>query len=270
MDRPITTGAGDGSAVAKASDGENENGICQYLTWDSTFFGRRIANVTVNRLTGQTMQQIQSWCDVQRIDCLYFLADSSDSETVTLAEDAGFRFVDIRVTLERKIEQLPSSGDTRGSIRPYRADDLSTLRNIARVSHHDSRFYHDKKFPESLCDALYETWIEKSAHGYADIVWVATLQDEPLGYISCHWAPSGNPRIGLFAVAKQAQGLGLGKHLLLEGLRWFAQKGVPTVSVVTQGRNIRGQRLYQGCGFVTRSMQLWYHYWPSSKTPGAT
>jgi ribosomal protein S18 acetylase RimI-like enzyme len=33
------------------------------------------------------------------------------------------------------------------------------------------------------------------------------------------------------------------------------------VSVVTQGRNVAAQRLYQRAGFVTASTQLWYHRW---------
>ena len=33
------------------------------------------------------------------------------------------------------------------------------------------------------------------------------------------------------------------------------------MKVVTQGRNIAGQRLYQRCGFLTRSVELWYHKW---------
>jgi RimJ/RimL family protein N-acetyltransferase len=44
-------------------------------------------------------------------------------------------------------------------------------------------------------------------------------------------------------------------------MSWFAGQDIKTVHVVTQGRNTRAQRLYQRCGFVTRSMELWYHRW---------
>jgi dTDP-4-amino-4,6-dideoxy-D-galactose acyltransferase len=239
----------------------NKNGFCQYLSWDSEFFGRRIARATVNRLTEQAVQLIRDWHTAQRIDCLYFLADSSDPETVRLAEDADFHLVDIRLTLDRQIGKLPPGGSAQALIRQSRPDDLSALRSIAGVSHRDSRFYFDKNFPESLCDALYETWIENSVHGFADIVLVAVVRSEVVGYISCHLASASEPQIGLFAVAEHARGLGLGKQLVWEGLRWFARNGAREVTVVTQGRNIRGQRLYQSCGFQTRSIQLWYHYW---------
>jgi ribosomal protein S18 acetylase RimI-like enzyme len=40
-------------------------------------------------------------------------------------------------------------------------------------------------------------------------------------------------------------------------------------TVVTQGRNIASQRLYQKHGFVTQSIQLWYHRWTSAGTRGS-
>ena len=33
------------------------------------------------------------------------------------------------------------------------------------------------------------------------------------------------------------------------------------ITVVTQGRNARAQRLYQRAGFVTESVRLWFHRW---------
>ena len=33
--------------------------------------------------------------------------------------------------------------------------------------------------------------------------------------------------------------------------------------VVTQGRNIRAQRLYQKNGFIIKSSEIWYHKWVS-------
>jgi len=185
-----------------------------------------------------------------------------------MAEEAGFHFADIRVTLERQLGEAPHPADTLpNSIRPSRPDDVPALRAIARVSHRDSRFYYDKHFSRERCEALYETWIEKSVNGYAEVVLVAELQDKPAGYISCHLSSSGAAQIGLFAVEQTAQGHGLGKQLVFEALRWFTQHGASYVTVVTQGRNSRAQRLYQKCGFVTRLVELWYHYWPIPSNP---
>ena len=37
--------------------------------------------------------------------------------------------------------------------------------------------------------------------------------------------------------------------------------GITYIDVVTQGRNYSAQRLYQRCGFITQSTELWYHKW---------
>jgi len=232
---------------------------CRFLDWDSNFFDRRIARANANRLTPELLPQIERWCDAERIDCLYFLADSADPETVKLAEEAGFHLVDVRVTLAHDLPEIAPDHVSTG-VRPFQPADLPRLKEIARVSHRDSRFYYDQNFPEPLGDRLYETWIENSTRGYAQAVLVAEHQARPAGYITCHSAGGG--QIGLFAVAQEAQGQGLGQQLVLAALQWFRRQGASGVTVVTQGRNVRGQRRYQKCGFSTRSLELWYHYWP--------
>jgi dTDP-4-amino-4,6-dideoxy-D-galactose acyltransferase len=241
--------------------------LCQFLNWDSDFFGYRIARVGPNRLNSGTIEEILKWCKANHIDCLYFLAEADDPDTVNLAEDNSFRFVDIRLTLDKTLEQNPAAGenDAQSIIRPFTPEDVPTLRAIAKASHQDSRFYFDSNFPASRCDALYEMWIEKSCYGYADAVLVADIKGQAVGYISCHLTSQNQGEIGLMGVAANRQGMGLGQKLVNGSLNWFVSQGVTHISVVTQGRNSQAQRLYQRCGFLTRRIQLWYHRWFVSK-----
>jgi dTDP-4-amino-4,6-dideoxy-D-galactose acyltransferase len=236
---------------------------CEYLEWDSRFFGFRIARVTTNRLTPERLKAIRSWCEAMRIACLYFLADSSDRRTAWLAHEASFRLVDLRVTLESDVKGLNSGRDAGGTyaVRPSTPADIQVLRTIARQSHHASRFYYDPNFPTALCDALYETWITKSCEGYADVVLVPELGGRVAGYVSCHLGGNGTGRIGLLAVAPDAQSQGIGRLLVEASRRWFAQQGMGRATVVTQGRNADAQRLYQRGGFITRSVEEWHHRW---------
>jgi dTDP-4-amino-4,6-dideoxy-D-galactose acyltransferase len=240
-----------------------ENAFCQYLDWDSEFFSVRIGRITVNRLTEVILEQVLMWCKFNSIDCLYFLANTDDVRTVRLVEEHDFRCVDIRITLERQIDDFPEAeeGIAQSVVHLCTPMDVQALRAIARVSHHDSRFYHDSIFPISRCDALYETWIEKSCSGYADAVMVAEMDGEPVGYLSCHLLGQSKGQIGLFGIKADLQERGLGRRLIDESLRWFRMQDRKEVTVVTQGRNINAQRLYQKCGFLTRSVQLWYHRW---------
>lgn len=237
--------------------------LCQYLDWDSNFFGYRIARTTVSRLDYGTVERLARWCDAHAIDCLYFLGDSDDALTTRLAEDYRLRFVDIRVTLEQQLDGIPAIGDglAPGLIRLATPNDVSDLRAMARENHRDSRFYYDPRFPPTRCDALYETWIERSCNGYADTVLIAELSGCPAGYVTCHVSDQARGQIGLLGIGAAYQGTRLGQKLLRVALRWFAERGVTRVTVVTQGRNCRAQRLYQRCGFLTQSVQLWYHWW---------
>jgi dTDP-4-amino-4,6-dideoxy-D-galactose acyltransferase len=233
--------------------------ICEYLEWDSEFFGFRIARMTENRLDTDRLAQARAWCATHAIDCLYFLANSDDPQTSNSIRQSGFQPVDIRVTLEQSL--APRTAVPTPAIRTFQPSDLPLLCQIARASHHDSRFYYDPRFPRSRCDLLYEAWIERSVNGWADTVLVAAFGGLPAGYLSCHLADSGVGSIGLVAVSGEHRGKGLGRQLIDAALDYFQTRGMKRVTVVTQGRNIASQRLYQRCGFLTQSVQLWYHYW---------
>ena len=243
------------------------------------------------RLTRETLAAIERWVAREGIECLYFLADSGDPETAPLAEESGFRLVDLRVTLERRgggpgavssagppAAAAPAGGaagtgggrgpeTTAGTpvrVRPATAADLPELRRMAAASHRDSRFYHDPHFDRRRCDALYAGWIEKSCADPAGIVLVAGVPDpagRPAGYITGTIGEDGEGRMGLLAVAAAARGRGVGGELIAAVLDWFAGRGADPVSVVTQGRNVRAQRIYQRFGLSTRSVELWFHRW---------
>ena len=240
------------------------NYFCNYLDWDSNFFDRRIACATVKTLTNEKIDIILNWCVSQAIDCLYFLGSSDDAKTIRLAEDNGFRFVDIRLTLERHFEEdkaILSEQNFSGSIRLVQPDDIPALKAIARRSFRFTRFYFDGYFPPERCDNLYEIWTEKSCHGYSDVVFVAEIQRSPCGFITCQRIDDYRGQIGLIAVKNKFHGKGIGKALVNQSFNWFTMNGMRDVQVVTQLRTIQTQRLYQGSGFLTKSVEFWYHKW---------
>ena len=235
---------------------------CRLLDWDSEFFARRIARLDGSRLTPELAAHALTWSKRHGVDCLYFLADSDDPDTVRLAEDHRFRQVDVRVTLRTRLDEK-TAGASQSVTRPFAPADVPALRALARVSHRDSRFYADPRFARPRCDDLYETWIDNSCRGYADAVLVAQAGGVAVGYVSCHLGEEATGQIGLFAVDTAHRGRGLGAALVTAALGWFAARGARDVTVVTQGRNVAAQRLYQRGGFATHAVQLWYHKWLS-------
>lgn len=238
--------------------------VCRILDWDTSFFGLRIARVTEHRLTVDRLAAIEAWCAEQGVECLYFLADADDDPTVALAELAGFHLVDVRITYERLLEEEldPVVTGPRLRIRPVEPRDLDHLKALARINHTDTRFFTDPRFSKERTAELYATWIEKSLNGYADATFVAEAVGEARGYITCHLEREHSAgSIGLTGVDADWRGHGIGRALVHASLHWFARQRLTKVSVVTQGRNIGAQRLYQRSGFVSASVQLWYHRW---------
>lgn len=205
------------------------------------------------------MTELLSWCAENRIECVYLLADSDDPQTSRLVEANEFLLADVRITLERALDQVPAEL-TSGVVRRAREGDLEALRAIARTVHRDTRFYFDGHFDRAKCDQFYETWIEKSVRGYARVAFVAEVDGKPVAYITGD-AHGDGAQIGLLGVADGYRGASLGSTLVQYFLSWAEKEGAKRAIVITQGRNLRAQRLYQRCGFVSAGCQLWYHRW---------
>jgi len=244
-------------------------GVCEFLDWDSKFFGIRIARVTGHRLDVERTAEIALALRDQSIDCLYFLADQ-ERETIQLAELQGFQLMNVRVTLAARLVNTYAGTWNDDGIREAAPADIPALREIAGRSYTDSRFYQDGRFPAFLCDEMYRGWIEKSCHGYADIVLVAGQSAQPAGYICCHLQEGGSGQIGLMGAVGGMKNQAVVRQLVHHALCWFQEREVLDVTVVASGSNITAQRLYQRSGFLTRGTQLWYHLWPADRATTAS
>jgi len=239
--------------------------LATLLEWDSHFFGKTIARVTGSKLTPTLAEQINDWAKANQVNCLYFLAIIDDSITTQTAENEGYHLTDVRVTLEHRLRDRIVPPGNSSHIRPALESDIEELRIISRNNHSDSRFYYDGHFDLEKCDELYAIWIEKSVRGAADQVLVWDDAGQAVAYVTGKLLSDGFGSVELVGVHPDWQGKGIGFHLTMQLLVWFQQQGANRVIVVTQGRNIGAQVLYQRCGFVTQSTELWYHKWFSHR-----
>jgi dTDP-4-amino-4,6-dideoxy-D-galactose acyltransferase len=238
---------------------------CRVLDWDSTFFGLRIARLEGSRLRAAELEALWQWCRNEQIDCLYFLADNSSQETIETAERAAFGFKDLRVTYERKSLAAASPNPIELAnavrVRLHRDSDVEPLVKIARHAHTDSRFFFDRRFDPVKAALLYETWIRKACENEVGCVFVGEFRGRPAGYLAATMLDDHTGQIGLVAVDESFHGKGIGGAMLNESLRWLTERGAARITVVTQGRNVPAQRLYQRAGFLTRDSACWYHRW---------
>lgn len=237
------------------------------LPWDSQFFGHAVAAAAYATLSPALRDGLLEWCDKERVDVLYLLTGVSDQRTVRVAVEGGFELVDIRLELTATVGTAPLQpvqNPHRLILRTARQDDLEELVSIAVEAHTDSRFFVDPKFGTDAASALFATWIRNSVAGeLADLVMVAELDDSVCGYITGSVGPDGDGVVGLFGVSESARGQGVGGSLIQALLKQWKGIGIRSARVVTQGRNIAAQRIYQRSGFRSSTAQFWFHYWMS-------
>lgn len=224
------------SKMAKTADPE-------ILSFDSEFWGRTIGRAYT--------PDVNRWAADNLVNTVCLLIDADNPEEAQQAEERGFQLMDIRLKLERK------TGPSPVLVRAYRPADLDVLVAIARESHRITRFYADPNFDNDRCDDLYEAWIRNSVDGWADKVLVSG-KDMAVGYCTVH-VSGDEGSIGLIAVDKIERGQGVGADLVHGAVDWCYSHGIPKITVVTQGRNIDAQRVFQKCGFRTSHVAYWFH-----------
>jgi ribosomal protein S18 acetylase RimI-like enzyme len=237
--------------------------IVQQKEWDTKFFGVKIAQVTCKSLTKSIIKYIDTTCQNNKIDCLYYLCDESDSLSIYLAKKHYVNHVDTRVTLSYNLDKFQKSKQlSTVNIRHHIKNDISLLKKIAGSIYNISRFYSDNNFSNELCNQFYETWIENACRGYADKVFIAEINNKIIGFITCNLdEKTKTGKIGLIGVEPHSQGKQVGIKLVEKALYWFEENDMKNVEVSTQKENILALRLYKKCGFTILKKELWFHKW---------
>jgi dTDP-4-amino-4,6-dideoxy-D-galactose acyltransferase len=238
-------------------------GLVTKLEWDSGFFGYNVARISCQRLTATIEERIKQFVRENNIHLLQYLCNCHDRESVLVAERNGYNFVDIRLTFERHLKHppvFPENGEF--SLRKGKEEDIGSLKAFSSDIYRLSRYYFDTNFDRSKIEEFYLSWIEKAIYGtFDDYAYVLCRADRPVGFCTIKENALNTARIGLVGIDAEFAGKGLGR-LMLEGtLHKIYETGIRYITVVTQGRNYGAQRLYQKCGFMTKSTHLWYHKW---------
>lgn len=234
------------------------------MRWDSDFFGYPVGFVGCRRLTPAIQRLVKDFTSAHRVVLLEYLCNCHDWTSVQTAEQAGYSFVDIRLTLEHALHKAPSATLPAGtSVIRAETGHIPALRQMASDLYLDSRYFFDPHFDRSKVKEFYESWIEKAVLGTFDNYCLLLVRDgkTPLAFCTIRKGRTKTAHIGLFGVGPHAQGGGVATPFLNTVLAQLHADGLEMVEVVTQGRNYRAQRVYQRCGFVTKTTELWYHKW---------
>jgi len=240
------------------------NGFCKFLDWDSEHFNKRIAQVTSSFLDQNDFKKVDHWCITNNIDCIYYLKDLSNSTESDIEESNNFNLVDIRVELNLQIEDLPMELQYGSKIK------ISSLKNkirnelfaISDRNINNTRFYNDNNFDSDLVKKMYQIWIIKSCEDPSTTILTAEYKNKIVGFITFSHGHEGISTIGLVAIDKNYQRLGIGKSIMNECLYLcYKQKKISRISVATQLNNQPAIKFYERLGFKVLRKSNWYHKW---------
>ena len=217
----------------------------QLMAWDGIFWKQRVGRAT-------SLDGLGEWAVENTVGLMCLLVDADNPAEIQRAEESGYRFMDVRVTLTMQACSRLSW------VRLARAEDTSRLKAIAREAFHLTRFYADPSLDDSRCDDLYAEWTRSLCAGGASVVLVAEREDTPVGYVTVNLDGEAS-EIGLIAVAADWRGQHLGTALVNGAIDWAYAHGAKRMTVVTQGRNVGALRTFEGCGFRVSNTQVWMH-----------
>ncbi|NQV00054.1 MAG: GNAT family N-acetyltransferase [Parcubacteria group bacterium] len=237
--------------------------LYQKLEWDSNFFGINIGFITCLRLTPNIEKHIIKFIRREKLDLVEYRCNCHDRESVIASEKNGYSFVDMRLTFEKALSNEVKFKDKEGySVSKGKVEDIEKLKDIVTNIYKHSRYYFDVNFDRNKVIDFYHSWVERAILGkFDDYAYVLYFNQEPVGFCTIKKIKNNSARIGLFGMSSKYTGKGLARHLLNISLHKLYEENVNYVEVVTQGRNYDAQKLYQRCGFVTKSTELWYHKW---------
>lgn len=159
----------------------------------------------------------------------------------------GFQYQEDIITMSRSGTELPDLGSTRLVIRVAEWSDLETMDRVDQAA-------FDPPWQLTL-DEL------RQAYRISSSCTVALLDNVMVGYqLSTLYFDGAH--LARLAVASSSQGVGIGGHLLADGLRRYFKRGIYTMTLNTQASNQRSRRLYTRFGFQPNGYNL--PYWTTN------
>jgi ribosomal protein S18 acetylase RimI-like enzyme len=180
--------------------------------------------------------------------------EADDVRSLLELQDAGFRVVDLNLTLARKPE---AGGGRPTGIREATDDDRAAVEAIAERDLAVSRFHLDPKISPELAARVKRDWIGAYFEGSrGETVLIAERGGATAGFLAV-LATERSRVIDLIAVRAADRGAGIGASLVAALLASAAESDL--VEVGTQASNTAATRFYERLGFRLRRARYVLH-----------
>jgi dTDP-4-amino-4,6-dideoxy-D-galactose acyltransferase len=233
----------------------------QILSWDSDFFGFKVAQLANPDLNPSTLGVLLRALRENAVGLVYWASNPHDEGSQRAALMHGGFLADRRIMYVRIADRVPENASSVPVEQYAQLEADSSLESLALQAGAFSRFNTDPRISRDKFELLYRIWIRRSAdRTLAHAILVTRQSGKIVGMITVG-EKRGRGHIGLVAVDEAMRGRKIGSSLLVASLVWFREHGYATVEVVTQGANVAGCKLYENFGFRPEKSENIYHFW---------
>ena len=231
---------------------------------DEARFGMRTAKSSV--VTAENLPEILDFCRENRVKLLVARCTGQDLPAVQAMESAGFLLMDTLLYYSRNLARSPIPDDSgQALVRPVQADEAEIVQAIASESFKGylGHYHADDRLSREACDAVYTSWAYNScvSRDFADEVLVAEVDGQLAGFATLRLNSPQEGEGVLFGVAPFAQGKGIYRSFMVNGMRWCAAQGAEQMVVSTQITNIAVQKVWVRLGFEPNRAYYTFHRW---------
>jgi ribosomal protein S18 acetylase RimI-like enzyme len=225
------------------------------LVWNSPC--KRIQNFQKEKIWTHALQNLQLNLDAFKPYLLTARIPSLNREATRALENSGFHLIECYLELEHNLEQIPPITG-KNIIRPFRENEIHQLEKIAFESFQYSRFHMDPQIKAVEANTSRSEWVKNSCKGRAEAVFVAEVDQRPVGFVICKEKTSIGI-LDLIAVYPDYRNRKLGYDLTVEFLKFCRSQQYYLAKVGTQAHNIPSIRMYEKTGFVMSETYYSYH-----------
>ena len=206
------------------------------------------------------------FCQTQRVCLLISRCLTSDLEAAQTMEREGFLLTDTLVYYQRDFERkavLEEAGSV--PVRPIRPGEEEAVGRIAAecFSGYLGHYHADRRLDRAKCDKTYVDWAVRCClhREVAEQVVLAEVGREILGFAALRLNGPKEGEAFLIGVLPKAQGKGIYRSFILDGMRWCLSLGATRMVESTQITNLAVQKVWIRLGFEPSHSFYTYHKW---------
>ncbi len=226
----------------------------------------RVRAVKVFLPAPDDVDKVLEFCRANDVKFVIARCSAQDLRVVQRMEQAGFFLTDTLVTSTRNLLKRPIPEDTpQVTIRPYRTGDEAAVQTVAAESFEGyyGHYHADPYLDQATCDKIYVDWAVQSCRSreVAHEVLIAEDEGTIVGFLTLRLNNAEQGQAVLSGVARAAQGRGIYRSFLVQGMCWCLSQGASEMLFTTQVTNTAVQRVWTRLGIEPGYAHYTLHKW---------